>query len=479
MSTLRWTAVLSGLVVLGAGGAFAVACSETNDEAPTCDPATDPTCTVDGGDDGTTGDGTTIDSKPGDGTTDGTPGDSPPGDGSVTDTIPPDAIPPLDGSPPLGCTSDGLACTTPAQCCGGTCTGGKCAPLSAVCKTLGNTCTAGTECCSTFCASGICSNPSYCVQKGDACKDATQCCTGTCNKATGATWGTCGEAPPGPTYCSEVDGMVCTDCTACCSRVCAPYGLTGVKICQPAEGCHVVGDLCRRNEDCCGSAGTGLPGAGNVTCEIAPGATIGICRNPLSCNPEGAVCHYKSAAVCGTSSARADCCDGLGAGSGVCRPDKLGVPRCYGGEPCHKTGETCADSSGCCDGTPCVPDATGVLRCGTGVCIPVTGPCTVDADCCVGGTCTVPLGSVKGTCTPVPPPPGSDAGTDASTTDALLPDGAIADTASPDTATPPTCSLYGQSCKADGDCCSGVPCTSPTGTACAGATGCTCRDRIF
>ncbi len=449
-------------MICGVGG-IATACGSSN--SADCDP-TDPTCNG----------GTTDSSSVPDGVTVLPDGGWLLPDGSVvppgTDVGPlADGSPTGDGSPGVpGCTSDGLACTSASACCGGRCESGKCTPLSAKCHTLGNTCTAGGECCSTFCNKGICSNPSYCVQTGDACSAAATCCSGTCNIPTGSTFGVCGPPPSGSAYCSGVDGTVCTDCNECCSRVCAPYGLTGVNICQPAEGCHVVGDLCRKNADCCGSEGTGLPGAGNVVCEIAAGATLGICRNPTSCNPEGAVCHYKSAAVCGTSSARADCCDGLGAKSGVCRPDKLGVPRCYGGEPCHKVGDTCADSSGCCDGTPCVPDSAGVLRCTAGTCIPVTGPCTVDADCCTGSSCHVPLGSVSGTCgpiTPPPPPPGTDAG----------PDAPPADGSTTDTSTP-TCSLYGQSCKVDGDCCSGVPCIAPAGTPCAGATGCTCRNAI-
>jgi hypothetical protein len=280
-----------------------------------------------------------------------------------------------------------------------------------------------------------------------------------CNIATGATLGTCGPPPPsGSTFCTGVDGSRCTACTDCCSRVCAPYGLSGVMICQPAEGCHVTGDLCRRDTDCCGYAGSGLPGDGNVTCDKPAGSDIGVCRNPLSCNPEGNICHYKSPAVCGTSAARDDCCDGLGAHSGVCRPDKFGVPRCYGGEPCHKTGDTCADSSDCCDGTPCVPDPSGILRCGAGPCVPTSGACSVDADCCPGGTCYRPTGSVTGTCKPYVPPP-SDAGVDAP---------------------PPTCSLYGQTCTTDSDCCdpTATPCLDAAGAPCSGTAACTCRSAI-
>ena len=92
--------------------------------------------------------------------------------------------------------------------------------------------------------------------------------------------------------------MLCDDCNGCCSRLCAPYGPTGVKVCQPAQGCRVNGDLCRQNEDCCGGGNSGLPGDGNVTCQKANASDeIGICRNPQSCNPEGNVCHFRNYAA--------------------------------------------------------------------------------------------------------------------------------------------------------------------------------------
>jgi hypothetical protein len=30
-----------------------------------------------------------------------------------------------------------------------------------------------------------------------------------------------------------------------------------VFVCQPASGCHVNGDMCREDTDCCGAAGAG------------------------------------------------------------------------------------------------------------------------------------------------------------------------------------------------------------------------------
>jgi hypothetical protein len=365
------------------------------------------------------------------------------------------------------CTSDNQACTQGSECCGGKCdtsdagTAGKvCIPLNTTCKTAGNSCTDNSQCCSKLCQNGTCDlASSYCIQNGDVCSRGEDCCGGICTIASGATLGTCGAPPAGATFCNGgLDGTVCGDCNECCSRLCAPYGPTGVKICQPANGCHIDGDLCRKDSDCCGAPGTGLPGDGNVHCEIQPGFTIGICRNPTGCNPEGNVCHYKNY-QCSISSARNDCCGALGVNTD-CTLDAVGVPRCHTIGTCKNPGEQCAFSGDCCNGIPCVPDSSGVLRCNTsggdgGVCVPVTGPCTTDADCCSGYSCIVPLGSTQGTCGTKAPPTGSDAGTN---------DGGGF-----------TCTLYGQACTTANECCNGVPCTAADGvSACNGTAGCHC-----
>ena len=297
------------------------------------------------------------------------------------------------------CISDSGKCGADSECCGGKCTNGACVALNSSCETSGNACTAETadKCCSKTCLQGKCSlGVSFCIQPGDVCSRAQDCCSGGCTIAVGNKLGTCDVPPSGPSFCSGVDGVVCGGCGDCCSRLCAPFGPSGVKICQPASGCHVTGDLCRKNSDCCGGTlDSSLPGYGNVTCQIAAGKTIGICRNPVNgpsdggaCNPQGNVCHLKNYA-CDISSARADCCGGLGAKGGVCEVDPLGVPRCNGlGTSCRAGGETCASNADCCNDVPCIPDAQGQLRCLTGgpTCSPSGGSCTINGDCCTGYT---------------------------------------------------------------------------------------------
>jgi len=251
-----------------------------------------------------------------------------------------------------------------------------------------------------------------------------------------------------------MDGKVCNGCGDCCSRLCAPYGPYNVKVCQPAEGCHIDGDLCTKDSDCCGAAGSGLPGDGNVTCEIQAGFKVGICRNPTGCNPEGNVCHYMNYA-CSISSARNDCCGAPG-NSGACQLDKLGVPRCHAVGACVDAGGSCAYDGDCCSGGHCVPGAAGQLVC-QAMCSASTGACTVDADCCSGLHCYVAVGSTSGSCgEPPPPPSGYDGGVP------------------PQIADGGSCAFYGQACAQNSDCCNGVTCSSPTGGPCNGAQGCDC-----
>jgi hypothetical protein len=323
--------------------------------------------------------------------------------------------------------------------------------LNPTCKTNGNPCGGAGECCSSFCnASGHCGPSSFCTQNGDACAHDTECCGGICTIPAGGTLGTCTHPTIGSTNCSAgIDGTVCTSCNGCCSRLCEVYAPTGVQICQPAQGCRVDGDLCRSSADCCGGQGTGLPGDGHVQC-IKQNATdpVGICRNPLSCNPEGDVCHYKNYMTCGNSSARNDCCGGVG-NSGVCQLDALGVPRCYGlGTMCKMTGQYCSNTLDCCNGSPCVPDGMGHLVCGASMCVNTNGLCTQTADCCNGSTCVFMPGATTGHC------------------------GAAG-----------TCQLQGQACSASMPCCSGAGvCTDTTTSMPCGATqttGCTCYSGIF
>jgi hypothetical protein len=386
------------------------------------------------------------------------------------------------------CVSDGTACTPAgAPCCSTMCVNGTCQALNNSCKTAGNACANNTECCSQQCdmTSHVCASPSavsFCTQVGDICFHDADCCTGVCTIASGATAGTCAQ-PPSATAC-KVDGTVCNGCTGCCSSFCAPFGLGTTKVCQPASGCHVQGDLCHTDSDCCGGDPSQIgvvPGGGLVRCIADPMfPQIGVCSSPnpgncpagqscgSACVPEGDVCHFKNIGGCSVNAIRNDCCNATG-NKGQCKLDSLGIPRCYGLTACVMAPGACASSADCCGGVPCLPDSNGSLHCGTASCVPQNGVCTTTADCCTGFQCVVPPGSLKGSCiVPFMPPP---------------PDGGMP----PDMAgnPPPMCALFGQACGGA----SNTPCCTNEGTclgpypasmACQpGETDCTCASIIL
>lgn len=347
---------------------------------------------------------------------------------------------------PPTCTSDNDACTTNSECCSGTCgTNGKCTPLNNTCSTLGNACTKNGDCCSQFCENKICSQPSYCGQNGDICLTGADCCGGICTVQNGNLFGTCGQPKSTGAQCSQIDGVVCgstqnspdagfleggipTCGGACCSRDCAPWGPTQVLICQPASGCHPVGDLCTKDSDCCGGQGQNP----TETCNKAnANDPVGVCSNPTGCKPNGDICRLQA----NQCNATDNCCSGNVQQYDTCKQDSLGVPRCsYAGDAgCIPVdaGTQCASSADCCNLNPCVPDGDGGFTCYPQTCVPVSGVCTTDSDCCPGHHCYIPGGQTSGTCQP----PVDDAGTDGG------------------------CAFYGQSCTTASDCCNNVPCT--------------------
>jgi hypothetical protein len=351
------------------------------------------------------------------------------------------------------CTSDGQKCGANSDCCTQSCVNGTCAALGP-CKTLGNACTGGSDCCSSNCVAGACQASSFCGQLNEACASGTDCCAGVCTKTSAQALGTCGASPGGGANCGSPDGVLCNGTGAdggvayiddagiprcgggCCSRACAPWGPTGILICQPAGGCHPVGDLCTTDSDCCGSAGfPSQPNSGPVTCVTTNG--IGICQNPHGCKPNGDVCRL-NAMECNSS---CDCCSG-NCHADTCKQDNLGIPRCAGAQ-CADAGGACASSADCCNGSPCVPNPGGSppYVCYALQCVQSCGACSTSADCCPGSSCT---GGVCGPC-------GGTSG-----------DGGVGLPGDGGAPPPPDggCAAYGQVCSTSGDCCNGVPCTA-------------------
>jgi hypothetical protein len=408
------------------------------------------------------------------------------------------------------CISDHQPCLLPEECCSGQCQGATesglaCEPLNPICSTVGNVCNAHTDCCSDFCNNGRCSGqPSFCTQTGDACSSDYQCCGGICTRGDGSVMGICSVPEASGVGNCRLAGEVCgagavdggvnyseagiPECGGdCCSRSCAPYGPTGVMICQPPSGCRPLGEICRDDPDCCGSAGLPDGTKSDVHCSKDTGASVGRCDHGNSCNPAGEICRL----AISTCQASDKCCAGtVQTHPAVCMQDLLGIPRCrYDINECSDAesyqGKACASSADCC-GLACVPnpEATDAgdaglspLICGD-LCVQQGGVCTSDADCCPGLPCVALPGSTVGICGYVPPPP--DGGVpDGSTPDSevppdgtvpdgtvppdsAVPDGNVSDASVPDVAAdvPRPCSLYGQTCQVTADCCNAVPCTN-------------------
>jgi hypothetical protein len=178
----------------------------------------------------------------------------------------------------------------------------------------------------------------------------------------------------------------------CCSRSCAPFGPSGIMICQPPSGCRPTGEICREDTDCCGA--DGLPNgsdqfeSSNVVCAKEEGASVGRCSNWSMCNPAGNTCKLDSLSC----SQEAVCCSGNTQVAGTCAADSLGIPRCTveGGDlectdPTALAGQACSSSADCC-GLPCAPNGDGAFVCG-GTCVGDGGNCSTTADCCSGLAC--------------------------------------------------------------------------------------------
>ncbi len=299
------------------------------------------------------------------------------------------------------CRIDGQDCTQPEDCCSGYCQEGTCASPSDECASSGNLCDTDEECCSQLCLGGRCDlGSSFCTQANDICLVDAECCSGACVFETESYLGRCDGAPTGPANCKDgIAGTVCGSCNDCCSRLCVPFGSLGTFVCQQAQGCRQTGELCSQDQECCGGdPESGLPGAGNVTCEKRDEADgFGICRNAMSCSPQGNACHFKNY-VCSVSAASNRCCASDGTG-GECVLDGQGVPRCNGmGDVCLDSGMLCAQDGDCCQGR-CLPDEGSLLRCAAGPSCQLEGrACSTSSDCCPETLCRRLSDSSFGVC---------------------------------------------------------------------------------
>ena len=305
------------------------------------------------------------------------------------ETIPP----PPPTCTPISCASQGIACGSAPDGCGGTQTCGTCAP-PLVCST-------GGKCAGSSCTPTTCTALGYtCGSWPDGCGGALDCGPCTAPATCGGTGipGKCGGSSCTPTNCATLghdcgswsDGcggtLNCGPCTApaTCGGSGTP-GKCGGTSCTP-KTCAALGVECGSWADGCG---------GSVTCApCPPPATCGGGGVPGKCGGTG--CTPKTCAALGVSCGPSG--DGCGGtiDCGPCATPDGGtscVPLTCGGR-CGPQGDGCGGILACpaCDGGTCAPTTCaaagaecgnypdgcgGLLNC---------GPCVAPATCGGGGT---------------------------------------------------------------------------------------------
>ncbi|WP_434042573.1 MULTISPECIES: hypothetical protein [Sorangium] len=190
----------------------------------------------------------------------------------------------------------------------------------------------------------------------------------------------------------HVEGEVCSSNADCCSNLCADGG-DGVLVCVAQGACDPVGEACSGPSQCCS----------NACIEIAPGAAF--CQSIGGCKPIGELCTDD-----------AQCC------TENCQTEPNGVKKCGQPPNCRPPGEICDESFGeCCPGVPqgkllCFAGSFGVLRCQEPCCALAEAACESDDDCC-SRRCNVDTGRCENGF---------------------------------------ACKIYSEACEADADCCSGI-----------------------
>lgn len=336
------------------------------------------------------------------------------------------------GLSPAACSCKQVGDTTasgPEQCCSGNWNGVDTCTVRAdnPCTPAGETGTAAT-CCSSYAnADGVCENPAFCSLANDVCFVNDDCCSGVCDRPSGATIGSCLTHGGG-----KMAGEPCNPGknASCASGICLNWTST-IPTCYLLDGCRPESETCKVDADCCSSNCQATSSVG------ADGQVLMACGQVTftpTCSLEGELC----------SNAGGDCCPSGGGKTG-CELIPIGVERCLGGGPCTALGSTtaCTDVSECCTtpnpnvqctnrvvgGTPsvdsyccladgqdcslnaqccagvCKDDGTGNLKCGS--CSTAGQACGANSDCCMGccdsGTCgdcptnCLPLGSLCST----------------------------------------------------------------------------------
>jgi hypothetical protein len=218
------------------------------------------------------------------------------------------------------CRSGGSTCLVDAECCGFngnnvTCRGGQCClPAGAPCTSSGTPCCEDAGACDGV--TGTCGG-TYCVPPKGECLNDFQCCTGLCQEDK-----TCAKIP-----CPPV-GFECESNDDCCALVCREGR------CAKPDDCALLSQTCSADRPCCDPA---------LTCDIPPGAAVGVCTDKPGCFPDNSDCFSDE-----------QCCNGF------CVPEFKLCGSCV-----KEEGSTCNAATPCC--LPLVCSAVGA---GDGTCVP-------------------------------------------------------------------------------------------------------------
>jgi hypothetical protein len=252
-------------------------------------------------------------------------------------------------------------------------------------------------------------NPLCCIEPGDVCQFADQCCNGMpCVPDSSGTLRCGGGAPSSDDWCNPI-GTRCAgdgDQSCCEGLSCAAYGENGMHACLPpgaSPTCKLTGGACTGAADCCsGSCVEGY--CGDYT---QPGGSDGsgsCMTSSQSCTVNGDCCAGLSCAIPagathGTCEAASVCAETTQSCSGTV-PCCSATDTCTGGvcltpASCVSESFVCTSDESCCSGACMTSDASGnLVPCTTGSTCSCQQPCVepglaCDAShpCC-NGTCT-------------------------------------------------------------------------------------------
>jgi hypothetical protein len=303
------------------------------------------------------------------------------------------------------CTQKTELCANNADCCGGNCVKasgaalgtcgdsvtapgtGNCEVKGTVCATTGQTVpNCGGSCCTKICATSgaasgflVCQPAGGCAPTGEICRADSDCCGWSGSPAytnyppgSNTNTVTCAKSSPGQEFGRCDLGNVCSQAGVICKP--NDQACSAANVCCRPNGEGVTANYCNSTpENCCKKDALGIPRCllNKIDCASPPAAgsscvtSADCCGNPCINNSCLATCVQ----VNQTCTSHADCCAGVqcviatGAKAGLCggtlSTDGTTVNPTTGGGPgpaptsCSLYGQTCTQTSECCDGVPC------------------------------------------------------------------------------------------------------------------------------